>query len=121
MPFFYDNGVGISEATLTLTNLRDWTEDGVGVLTIWFRGKAANATVPMYVALNGNAVVTYDNAGATQLETWTEWRIDLQAFVAQGVNLTSVDSISIGFGDKNNPQTGGSGLVFFDDIRLYRP
>ena len=121
MPLFYDNGVGISEATLTLTNLRDWTEDGAGVLTIWFRGKADNATVPMYVALNGNAVVTHDNTNATQFETWTEWRIDLQEFAAQGVNLTSVDSISIGFGDKNNPQPGGSGLVFFDDIRLYRP
>ena len=121
MPLFYDNGVGISEATLTLTNLRDWTEDGAGVLTIWFRGKADNTTVPMYVALNGNAVVTHDNTNATQFETWTEWRIDLQEFAAQGVNLTSVDSISIGFGDKNNPQPGGSGLVFFDDIRLYRP
>jgi hypothetical protein len=121
MPLFYDNGVGISEATLTLTNLRDWTGDGVGILTIWFTGKAANATVPMYVALNGNAVVTHDNTNATQLESWTEWRIDLQAFAIQGVNLTSVDSISIGFGDKANPQPGGSGLVFFDDIRLCRP
>jgi len=120
MPLFYDNGVGISEATLTLTTLRDWTEDDVGILTIWFRGKADNATVPMYVALNGNAVVTHDNTNSTRLETWTEWRIDLQEFAAQGVNLTNVDSISIGFGDKNNPQPGGSGLVFFDDIRLYR-
>jgi len=37
------------------------------------------------------------------------------------VNLANVNTISIGFGDKNNLQAGGSGLVFFDDIRLYRP
>ncbi|MHC4560510.1 MAG: LamG domain-containing protein, partial [Planctomycetota bacterium] len=30
MPLFYDNGVGISEATMTLTSQRDWTEEGVG-------------------------------------------------------------------------------------------
>jgi len=36
------------------------------------------------------------------------------------VNLTNVNTISIGFGDKNNPQFGGSGLMFIDDIRLYR-
>ena len=37
------------------------------------------------------------------------------------VILTDVDKLSIGFGDKYNPQAGGSGLVFFDDVRLYRP
>jgi len=37
------------------------------------------------------------------------------------VNLANVNTISIGFGDKNNLQPGGSGMVFFDDIRLYRP
>lgn len=36
-----------------------------------------------------------------------------------GTNLTNVSSIAIGFGDKNNLQPSGSGLVFFDDIRLY--
>jgi len=35
--------------------------------------------------------------------------------------LTDVSKLSIGFGDKENPQPGGSGTMFFDDIRLYRP
>jgi hypothetical protein len=51
--------------------------------------------------------------------TWTEWTIDLQEFI--GVNLTSVNTIAIGFGDKDNLQPGGTGMVLFDDIRLYRP
>jgi len=116
-----NNNVGYSEATLTLTYPRDWTEKGVTTLTIWFRGIADNAAESLYVALNGNAVVTHDNPNAAQAETWTQWNIDLQAFADQGVNLTNVDTISLGLGDKNNPQAGGSGTMYFDDIRLYPP
>jgi hypothetical protein len=50
MPFFYDNAVGKSEATLTPDYPRDWTEDGVSILSIWFRGTSDNAAEPMYVA-----------------------------------------------------------------------
>ena len=100
---------------------RDWTEEGVGVLSLWFYGDASNAAERMYVNLNGIAVVYHDNPNVALINEWTEWTIDLQEFAAQGVNLTNVNTISIGFGDKNNLQPGGSGLVFFDDIRLYRP
>jgi len=121
MPLYYDNSVGYSEATLTLTYPRDWTEKGVNTLTIWFRGNSDNAAEILYVALNGNAIVTNDNPDAAQVITWTEWTIDLQAFADQGVNLTNVNSISLGLGNKNNPLAGGSGTMYFDDIRLYPP
>jgi len=121
MPLFYDNNFKYSEATLTLVSPRDWTEEGVGVLSLWFYGDASNAAEPMYVALNGSAVVYHDNPDAALIDEWTEWTIDLQEFAAQGVNLANVNTISIGFGDKNNLQAGGSGMVLFDDIRLYRP
>ncbi len=118
MPFSYDNAVGKSEATLTLIYPRDWTEEGVGVLSLWFYGDAANAAEPMYVVLNGNAGLDNPNANAAQVEDWTEWSIDLQAF---GINLTNVNTITLGFGNRTNPVAGGAGMVFFDDIRLYRP
>ncbi len=121
MPLFYDNSVGYSEATLTLTYPRDWTEKGVNKLTIWFRGISDNAAETLYVALNGSAVVNHDNPNATQINRWTEWNIDLQAFADQGMNLTNVDTISLGLGNKNNPVAGGSGMMYFDDIRLYAP
>jgi len=121
MPLFYENNFKYSEATMTLVWPRDWTEEGVGVLSLWFYGDASNAAEPMYVALNGIATVYHDNPDAALIATWTEWRIDLQEFAAQGVNLANVNTITIGFGDKNNLRAGGSGLVFFDDIRLYRP
>jgi len=121
MPVFYDNSVGYSEATLTLTYPRDWTENGVSTLSIWFRGDSANAAETLYVALNGSAVVNHDNPNAAQITTWTEWTIDLQAFADQGVNLANVNTIALGLGNKNNPVAGGSGTMYFDDIRLYPP
>jgi len=121
MPYFYDNSVGYSEATLTLTYPRDWTEKGVNRLTIWFRGDSANSAETLYVALNSNAVVNHDNPNAAQITTWTQWNIDLQAFADQGVNLANVNTISLGLGNKNNPLAGGSGTMYFDDIRLYPP
>ena len=87
-------------------------------------GITSNDPEPMYVALNGSAVVTHDNPNAAQIDTWTQWNIDLSApggFADQGVNLANVNTIAIGFGDKNNPLAGGSGMMYFDDIRLYRP
>jgi hypothetical protein len=121
LPLYYDNSVGYSEATLTLTYPRDWTEKGVITLTIWFRGDSANAAETLYVALNGSAIVTNDNPDAAQVTAWTKWNIDLQAFADQGVNLANVNTIALGLGNKNNPQAGGSGTMYFDDIRLYRP
>ncbi|MFH1884455.1 MAG: hypothetical protein ABIL62_17305, partial [Planctomycetota bacterium] len=80
MPLYYDNSVGYSEAALTLTYPRDWTEKGVDTLTIWFVGSSANAAETLYVALNGSVVVYHDNPDAAQTYTWTEWNIDLQGF-----------------------------------------
>ncbi len=106
---------------MTLTYPRDWTEKGVSTLTIWFRGNPDNADETLYVALNGNAIVTNDNPNSAQVEEWTQWNIDLQAFADQGVNLANVNTISLGLGNRNNPLAGGSGIMYFDDIRLYPP
>jgi len=64
-------------------------------------------------------IIYHDDPAVTQIDTWTEWVIPLQAFADQGVNLTDVDNISIGLGNRDNPQPGGSGKMFFDDVRLY--
>jgi len=122
MPVFYDNSVLMySEVEKTLTYPRDWTENGVSTLSIWFRGNSANTAETLYVALNGSAVVNHDNPDAAQIDTWTQWNIDLQAFADQGVNLANVNTIALGLGNKNNPLAGGSGTMHFDDIRLYPP
>jgi hypothetical protein len=121
MPLAYENSVGKSEATLTLTSNRDWTEKGVNTLTIWFRGDTDNAAETLYVALNDSAVVNNDNPDAAQRAVWTPWNIDLTRFADQGVNLANVNSITLGLGNRSNPTAGGSGMTYFDDIRLYAP
>jgi len=92
-----------------------WAHEAIGV------EMASNDPEPMYVALNGNAVVQHDNPDAALINDWTQWNINLTLFADQGVNLANVNTITIGFGNKNNPQAGGSGSAFFDDIQLQRP
>ncbi len=121
MPMTYDNAVGKSEATLTLTSNRNWTVNGVNTLTIWFRGAAANDAENLYVALNGSAVVNNENPDAALRTSWTRWNIELSRFADQGVNLANVTSITLGLGNRANPVAGGSGIMYFDDIRLYAP
>jgi len=120
IPLFYNNSVLLySEVEKTLTYPRDWTENGVTNLSIWFRGDLDNAAEMLYVALNGGAVVSHDNPDAAQINKWSQWNIDLQAFADQGVNLVNVNTIGLGLGNKKNPVAGGSGTMYFDDIRLY--
>jgi len=119
MPYRYNTFFKFSKAELPLSPPQDWTEEGIGVLSLWFCGDKSNAAAPMSVVLNGSSAVYYDNPNAARIDTWTGWTIDLQAFT--GVDLTNVNSIAICFGDENNLQPGGSGRMFFDDIRLYRP
>jgi hypothetical protein len=85
-----------------------------------------NAAEPLYVAVSNSAgnpaVVVHDDANAAQIDTWTEWVIPLQAFADQGIDLTNVDRIAIGLGTRGNMTTpGGSGKMYFDDVRLYLP
>jgi hypothetical protein len=94
-----------------------WTNAAIGA------DMPGNSAEPLYVAVSSGArraVVYHDNPKASQIDTWGPWTIDLKQFSDQGVNLTDVSSLSIGFGNKSGPPTGGSGLVYFDDICLYR-
>ncbi|MBN1805279.1 MAG: MBL fold metallo-hydrolase [Sedimentisphaerales bacterium] len=93
-----------------------WVNRDIGII--------GNEPEPMYVTLsNGgvSATVVHPDPDAALTEEWTEWTTDLKGFSDGGVNLTDVDSISIGLGDKTGTHDGGSGTMFFDDIRLYRP
>jgi hypothetical protein len=107
---------GFSGVQTTGTVTGQWQSQDIGILN--------NSAEQMYVAIanaNGTSgLVAHDDLAVTQIDTWTEWRIDLQQFADQGVNLTDVDSISIGVGDRNAApgQAGGSGIMYFDDFGL---
>ena len=56
------------------------------------------------------------------IDTWTQWIIPLQALADQGINFGNIDKIAIGLNTKGNMTApGGSGKMYFDDIRLYKP
>jgi hypothetical protein len=107
-----------SNVTTTGTVTGQWAHQDIGIMS--------NEAEPLYVAVSNSAgnpvVVVHDDPAAAQIDTWTEWVIPLQTFADQGINLTNVDRIAIGLGAKGNMTTaGGSGKIFIDDIRLYRP
>jgi hypothetical protein len=107
-----------SNVTTTGNVTGQWAHQDIGI--------ASNAAEPLYVAVSNSAgnpaVVVNDDPDAATVNTWTEWVIPLQAFADQGIVLTNVDRIAIGLGTRGNTTVaGGSGKMFFDDIRLYRP
>jgi hypothetical protein len=122
MPYVFDITGKYAEATLTLDSTRDWTASDVKTLTIWFHGDLVNDAAPIYVAIanatGAPAVETHGDPAATQIHGWTRWDIPLQTFADKGINLTDVNTITIGIGNKTNPP-GGSGKMYFDDIGLH--
>jgi len=126
MPLLYINEAGVtnSEAAMTLTTQRDWTVAGVSELSLWFQGESANAAEPIYVAISNAAgapgIVANEDPDAATTTSWTQWRIPLQAFVDQGIDLNNVDQIAIGLGTESGMAApSGTGMLYIDDIRLY--
>jgi len=107
----------LSNVTTTGSVSGQWTNQDIGI--------ASNAAEPLYVAVSNttgaSVVVVNDNPNAAQVSTWSKWVIPLQDIADQGINLTDVDRIAIGLGTRGNTTIpGGSGKMFFDDIRLER-
>jgi hypothetical protein len=106
-----------SNVSITGNVSSEWTNQDIGI--------ASNAPQPMYVVVGNSTgepvVLYYEDPNATVIPSWTEWTIPLQDFANQGINLTDVDNIAIGTGTKGDTTSlGGSGQMFFDDIRLYK-
>jgi hypothetical protein len=135
MPYKYDNDGAVNEGTeyeQTGTKYyseaereyqvpQDWTREGVGVLSLWFCGSPGNASEPLYVVLQDSDgmswTVPHPDPAAATIDKWHEWSIALTDFV--GVNPKAIRKISIRVGDVTSSQPGGSGRLWFDDIRLY--
>jgi len=116
MPYLYDNNMKYSEAEMTLSPPQDWTKNSIKTLSIWFSGDPNNTPEQMYAKVNGVKVLYEGDATDLLFGGWQIWNIDLTSL---STNLESVNKLAIGFGDEANLKAGGSGLVFFDDIRLY--
>ena len=107
-----------SNVTISGSAGPQWANQDIGIIS--------NDAEPMFVAVSNiagePAVAYHDDPDAATIDTWTEWIIPLKTFSDQGINLSNVDRIAIGLGTKGNMTApGGSGKMFIDDIRLYRP
>ena len=116
VPVMYDNtSVSLSEVTVSLSDLPigwDWTVGSPATLSLRFYGDTANpATDRMYVKVKGVKII-YD--GSLTQAQWQEFTVDLASL---GIDQSNVTSLTIGF--ERIGASGGSGMVLFDDIRLY--
>ena len=110
-----------SNVTITGTGSEQpWQHQDIGLIN--------NSPEQLYVTLNDKAVVYYTDPEPDALFSgvlnpdWTQWKINLQEFANQNVDLTNIRKLSIGVGTKGNTTTpGGAGKLYIDDIRLYRP
>jgi len=108
------------------------TIEGTGSDGPWLNqdvGINSNAPQPVYVALNGVPVYytdpntgEVDNTATQKYQEWVPFEVDLQSFIDQGVDVSHVTDLAVGVGDKTDPANNeGTGLIYLDDIRWYRP
>jgi len=106
----------------------NWAALGVETLSIPFYGMMGNdINEDMWVELKdyagGVGTVIYgeyarENPGDIAEASWHEWNVRLADLVEDGVNLSNVKSIAIGFGTPGATAPGGFGTVYFDEIYL---
>ncbi len=95
-----------------------WANQDIGI--------TSNKNEPLYVAVSNSAgqpaIVAHPDPAAATITTWSQWVIPSQTFSDKGINLANVAKFAIGMGSKGNATAaGGSGTMYIDDIRLYRP
>ncbi|MBN2180980.1 MAG: discoidin domain-containing protein [Sedimentisphaerales bacterium] len=113
VPLIYDNSVAGSSVVSVSTNDlpigRDWSRGSSQTLVLWIRGELDNSSADQLFVKVNNTRVTYE--GDISVPLWKQWNIELSSL---GVNLTNITTLSIGL------EGSGSGIIFLDDIALYR-
>jgi len=126
MPVSYDNTKSpyYSEVERTFGASQDWTAHGADTFSLHFRGVATNSAERLYVTVKDSsksATIAHTNAAGTTVEEWQQWKITLSDFTAAGVKVSAVKALVIGVGNKAAPTTGGTGIVYIDDIGVGTP
>ncbi|MBN1363156.1 MAG: discoidin domain-containing protein [Sedimentisphaerales bacterium] len=112
MPFTYGlDSETTSEATRTFASPQDWTRGGASTLVVWFRGNLGNATGQLYLKVNGTRINYSGSAGSLAASVWKQWNVDLASL---GAAAKSVKTLTLGVSGS------GTGMLYFDEIRLYR-
>ena len=126
-PFYVGLALTAHDAALTCT-AKFSSVSVTGGSGIWAHrdiGIKSNIVAPLYVTLQDSsptpktATVIHPDPNAVLRNTWQQWDIDMKAFT--GVNPKLIKKITIGIGNRSNPQHVGIGTLYVDDIRVYLP
>ncbi len=117
--------VGLCVTSHVAGQLRTYEFDNVkttGSVTGQWRaqdiGLTRNSPQNLYVIVEDSAgkQAVASDATAVNAADWVEVAIPLSDFA--GVNMTKVEKLYIGVGDRDNPAADGAGMLFIDDIRV---
>lgn len=124
LPMYYDNASRpwFSEAERSWSVAQDWTIHNADALTLYFRGEVENTQDPLYIGIEdshgGVGVMDHSRANAVLSTEAQVWHIRLSDLEASGVDISAITKIVIGVGNRDNPQSGGAGKLYIDDIQL---
>ena len=99
-----------------LIGTSDWSIGLPTTLTIWFRGDPNTTEVgdsELYCKIGGKTAIYNGSIDTLKRDIWRQWDIDLTTL---GATLTNIPDITIGI--RNIGATGGSGVIYLDDIML---
>ena len=93
-----------------------WQSDAIGV------EQPSNDPDAIYVVIADSAgrskMLVHDDPEATLAASWQAWDIPLSELTSAGVDVTSIKTMQIGVGDRDNPKAGGVGLIYIDDLQF---
>jgi hypothetical protein len=124
MPLYYNNADEpyFSQTDRTWPTPQDWTLNGMDTFELYFRGASDNGPGQLYLSIEDDAgriaPMIHPDPDAVLATEWQQWSIPLAELIDAGVDVTAIRKISIGIGDLDNPQPGGIGIIYVDDIRV---
>jgi hypothetical protein len=108
----------VSDALRSYSTSQNWvTTAGETTLVLWFRGDPNNPGEPLTVRVNGYAVRYSGNVLDIKKTSWTQWNISLSSLP---IDLRRIVAIDFAVGTYNQPHATHPGVIYVDDIRLYR-
>ena len=113
MPISYDNSTAsVSEATRTFDLAQDWSRSGITTLSLFVKKVAGQGGGDVYVKIGGTSIDLVNTSTYPPGRTpgWVRYNVDLTE-----MDVASVQSLTIGIAG-----AGAQGVLYVDDIRLYK-
>jgi len=108
-----------SDVTITGDTSGPWQVEDIG------GPNPSNSPGDLYVAVQDSyghrGTIVHPEPDAPLIAEWTEWRIPLADLTALDVDITSIESVSLGVENHNQVDQTSSGVIHVDDIAVLRP